>query len=34
MVCLLAKVYLYAIKSSCQADVGHMIYDKIHSEFK
>ena len=33
MVCLLAMVYLYAIKSSCQGDVGHMIY-KIHSEFK
>ena len=25
MVCLLAMVYLYAIKSSCQADVGQFI---------
>ena len=33
MVCLLAMVYLYAVKSSCQGDVGQMIY-KIHNEFK
>ena len=33
MVCLLAIVYLYAIKSSCQGDLGQMI-DKMYNEFK